>query len=325
MVGLCRVLACLVFVSALVTAPHAFADNAPWAQGVTDEQKAAAKKLLDEGNALLLDKKYVEALDKYTVALTHWDHPAIRFNMVRCLIQLQRNIEAFDNLKLALKYGATPLEETVYNEALAYEKLLATQVADITVTCQQAGVTLTLDGQPLATCPATETRRVIPGQHQVVGKGGKDLLPKTVELFVVGGKQQSADIKLDPLAKGAVIVHRWPTWIPWSVFSGGLVLAGVGVGLQVWAGQQMKSYDRFVDDRCTGNCTADDLDDIAYLKSGAETKSRIGVGAMVVGGAAVVGGAVMVYLNRGRTVYPESLPAIVPMQGGAGVSWTGRF
>jgi hypothetical protein len=39
----------------------------------------------------------------------------------------------------------------------------------------------------------------------------------------------------------------------------------------------------------------------------------------------VVGGAVMVFLNRGRTVYPESLPAIVPMQGGAGVSWSGRF
>jgi hypothetical protein len=44
-----------------------------------------------------------------------------------------------------------------------------------------------------------------------------------------------------------------------------------------------------------------------------------------VGGAAVVSGAVMVYLNRGRTVYPESLPKVVPMQDGAGVSWSGRF
>ena len=46
---------------------------------------------------------------------------------------------------------------------------------------------------------------------------------------------------------------------------------------------------------------------------------------MVIGGATVVGGAVMVFLNRGRTVYPETLPTIVPMQGGAGVSWSGRF
>jgi hypothetical protein len=316
-----RVLACLIALSATI----AHADNAPWAQGVSEEQKAEAKKLLDAGNALLIEKKYVEALDKYTVAVTKWDHPAIRFNMVRCLIQLQRNIEAYDNLKLALKYGAAPLEETVYNEALAYEKLLETQVADITVSCTQAGVTLTLDGQPFATCPASEKKRVAPGPHQVVGKGGKELLPKTVELFVVGGKTQSAEIKLDPLEKGAVIVHRWPTWIPWSVFSGGLVIAGAGVGLQIWSSQQMKSYDAFVDDRCTGNCTPADLADVAYLKSGAELKTRLGVSFMVVGGAAVVTGAVMVYLNRGRTVYPESLPKVVPMQDGAGVSWSGRF
>src|SRR5688500_8599282 len=118
MVALCRVLACVL---ALALPSLARAYHAPWADGVSEQQKAAAKKLLDEGNALLLDKKYVEALDKYSVAVTHWDHPAIRFNMVRCLIHLQRNVEAFDSLKLALKYGKDPLEETVYNEAIAYE------------------------------------------------------------------------------------------------------------------------------------------------------------------------------------------------------------
>ena len=318
-----RVLACMLAVALLAPAA-ARADNAPWAQGVTDAQKAEAKKFLDAGNALLLEKKYVEALDKYTVAVTHWDHPAIRFNMVRCLIHLQRNVEAFDNLKLSLKYGAAPLEDTVYNEALAYEKLLATQVADITVTCSQPGVTLTLDGQPLATCPAKETRRVAPGPHQVVGKGPKELLPKTVELFVVGGKSQTSDIKLDPLEKGAVIVHRWPIWIPWTVFGGGLALTGIGAGLQVWAGQQMKSYDAFVDERCTGNCTPAELADVAYLKAGAEQKTVAGISLMVVGGAAVVGGAVMVYLNRGRTVYPEAMPTVTPLEGGAAISWSGR-
>jgi len=320
-----RVLGCMLAVAVLPHGRVARADNAPWAQGVSEEEKAEAKKALDAGNALLLDKKYVEALDKYTIAVTHWDHPAIRFNMVRCLIHLQRNVEAFDNLKLALKYGAAPLEDTVYNEALAYEKLLATQVADITVTCTQHGVTLTLDGQPLATCPAKETRRVTPGPHQVVGKGPKELLPKTVELFVVGGKTQSADITLDPLEAGAMIVHRWPVWIPWTVFGGGLALAGAGVGLQVWAGQQMKTYDAFVDDRCTGNCTPAQLADVAYLKDGAEQKTVAGVSLMVVGGAAVVSGAVMVYLNRGRTVYPETMPKVTPLDGGAAVSWSRRF
>src|SRR5688572_9633688 len=245
----------LILAIAIAAPAAARADNAPWAQGVTEERKAEAKKLLDAGNALLLEKKYVEALDKYTVAVTHWDHPAIRFNIVRCLIHLQRNVEAFDNLKLALKYGKDPLEETVYNEAIAYEKLLETQVADITVSCTQPGVKLTLDGQPFATCPATETRRVAPGQHQVVGSGPKALLPKTLDVFVTGGKKQTVAVKLDPLAKGARIVHRWPQWIPWTVFGGGIAIGLVGVGFQAWGSQQMREFDRYVDGNCTGNCT----------------------------------------------------------------------
>src|SRR3954465_1572782 len=135
MVASWRTLAVVIALTLLPAVVHADGGNAPWAQGVTDEQKAQAKELLDAGNALLLDKKYVEALDKYTAAVAVWDHPAIRFNMVRCLIQLGRNLEAYDNLQLALKYDAAPLEKTVYDEALAYQKLLETQIGDIKVSC----------------------------------------------------------------------------------------------------------------------------------------------------------------------------------------------
>ncbi len=91
--------------------------SGPWADGVTDAQKAAARTRLDAGNARFLDKKYGEALEQYRQAVAIWDHPAIRFNMVRCLIQLERPVDAYDNLVLALTYGAAPLEEAVYLEA----------------------------------------------------------------------------------------------------------------------------------------------------------------------------------------------------------------
>src|SRR3569623_242091 len=108
-------------VMALAVAPSAaHADDQPWAVGVTDAQKAQAQKILDEGNQLFLKKDYAPALDKYKAAVAVWDHPAIRFNIVRCLIQLDRPVDASATLALALKYGAAPLEGAVYREALCF-------------------------------------------------------------------------------------------------------------------------------------------------------------------------------------------------------------
>jgi hypothetical protein len=303
----------------------------PWSVGVTDAKKAEAQKFLDAGNALFLDKKYAEALEKYKSAVGAWDHPAIRFNIVRCLIQLDKPVDASDNLKLALKYGAAPLEEAVYTEALAYDKLLANQIGDLTVTCSQPDVRVTLDGQPLATCPAKESRRVAPGPHQVVATG-KGLLTKTVEVVVIGGRAQEVPVKLDPLARAARVEHRWSQWVPWVVFGTGFAVAGIGAVLDLSAVADMDSYDRTVAQNCSVTACADDdpkLAGVRDLKSSAETKSNIAVGVMIAGAATIATGAVMLYLNRGRTVYPESVekltPSVTPMPGGATLTLTRAF
>lgn len=320
-----RVVAVLLLMTTSASAdtpPSPLATPAPWSQGVTDGQKAQAKVLLDAGNALLLEKKYVEALDKYAAAVAVWDHPAIRFNMVRCQIQLGRNLEAYENLERALKYGAAPLEETVYNEAVAYQKLLATQIGDIKISCTQPDVKLTLDGQPLATCPAQETRRVLAGPHQVVGTK-QGLMTRTLELVVVGGKDASAiDIKLDPLAKGAKIVHRWPNYLPWTVFGGGLALTAIGVVTLNLAHNEIRAYDDAVDSMCTDRCTPEELAPLQHYKDDSHRNNILGGTAVILGATAVATGAVMVYLNRGRTVYPDVAPA---PGGGATVSLSGSW
>ena len=87
----------------LASAPaFVHADDKPWVAGVSDESKAAAKILLDAGNARFIEHDYTGALDRYKAAVAKWDHPAIRFNMA---------VEASESLKLALKFGAAPLEE----------------------------------------------------------------------------------------------------------------------------------------------------------------------------------------------------------------------
>jgi len=321
-----RALAIVLGAALAFHAAPALAQKSPWTEGVSEENKTKAKELLDQGNQLLLDKKYVEALAIYQQAITFWDHPAIRFNMVRCLIQLGRNLEAYDSLEKALQYGAAPHEETVYNEALAYQKLLSAQVGELTVTCTQADVALTLDGQPLMTCPGKQTKRVLAGQHQVVGnKAG--LLPKTVEVVAVGGTPRDVEVTLDSLEKAARIEHRWPQWVPWTVFGGGLAVGGVGILLGVLGNAQMRDYDNWVDQLCTDNCPEGDpeLAKHKHLKDSAELKSTLGTSLMITGGAAVAAGAVMLYLNRGRTVYPPAVEVAPAAGGGATVSWRGNF
>ncbi|MBL0216111.1 MAG: tetratricopeptide repeat protein [Myxococcales bacterium] len=309
----------------------AHAETPPWSVGVTDAKKAEAQKFLEAGNALFLDRKYAEALEKYKSAVGAWDHPAIRFNIVRCLIQLDHTVEASDNLKQALKYGAAPLEEAVYTEALAYDKLLSNQIGDLTVSCLQPDVKLTLDGQPLTGCPGKETRRVSPGPHQLVGtKAG--LLTKTVEVMVLGGKAQDVPVKLEPLGRAARIEHRWPTYLPWVVFGAGFAVAGIGAVLDLNAKADMDSYDRSVAQFCSVTaCGPDDtrLDPVRGLDDDARFKNKVAVSVLTVGIATIATGAVMLYLNRGRTVYPESVekltPQVTPVAGGATFSLTRGF
>ena len=307
-----------------VAAGSARADD-PWAQGVSQEHKAGAQKLLEAGNALFLEKKYRDALDQYTAAIAQWDHPAIEFNIVRCYIFLEKPVEASEHLEVALKYGAAPLEDTVYQEALSYQKLLGKQVGNLEVSCGQPGARVTLDGEPLiASCPGRETRRLAIGPHEVVGvKDG--FLTQTQDIVIVGGTPQTADVKLVPLADTARVTHRWATWKPWLVFGGGLALVAVGGGLDAIATQQMNAFDANVSTCGSMGCNGPgSTRNIAVSeRDRAKLESQIGVGILAVGAAATVTGAVLLYMNRAHTVYEHA--TITPTTGGAAVSLQGAF
>jgi tetratricopeptide (TPR) repeat protein len=301
----------------------AVADDAqPWAVGVTDDQKARARVLLDQGNALFVDNKFPEALRAYGDAIEFWDHPAIRFNMVRALIQLDRHLEASRNLEKALAYGAAPLEDAVYKEAIAYRKLLADRIGTLEIECTQRDVAITVDGKDFVTCPTKQAIRVEPGNHFVVGtKAG--LLTNTTKVTVFGGKTEHLKLTLDPLGANAKVVHRWPSYVPWVAFGAGAALIGAGGLLQLNASQQIETYNTKIDATCTLGCAPGEVDPaVDDIRKSAERKGVIAASLIVAGGAGIVTGAVLMYLNRGRTVYPE----IAPLPGGgAAMTWGGRW
>jgi hypothetical protein len=306
-------------------------DQQPWTVGVSAEQKAAARSLLDAGNELFLARKYGEALEQYRAAVKTWDHPAIRFNIVRCLVQLEKPLEAYVELELALKYDAAPFDESIYSEALGYQKLLANQIGELEVSCKQEGLTLTLDGQPLPTCPGTHARRVLPGQHQIVGKKN-GFVTKTVELVVLGSSHAKAAIEVVPLTtltRGAHVEHRWAQWLPWTVFASGFALAGVAELFHLRAVSNQDEYRKLVTKTCATGCNTAELDH--SLESRARLQNNIGLGVLTVGAAVAITGGIMLVLNRGYTVYeaeteqPVTRVGITPTRNGGAITWSRSF
>jgi tetratricopeptide (TPR) repeat protein len=310
----------------VLAAAPARADDAmaPWVAGVSESNKAAAQKLVAQGNELFVAHKYAEALDAFKQAIASWDHPATRFQIVRCLIQLERPVEAAENLDLALKYGPQPLEDAVYAEAVADKKLLATQVGELEIQCTQPGVKISLDGQPVLDCPGSSVRRVKPGHHQVVGeKAG--LMTTTSDAVIVGGVTEHLAVQLVPTSRNEVLVHRWPTWVPWVVFGGGFALVGSGIALDAIASARMHDYDSALVSACgTKGCSPGSISQAdADLRSSALALSAAGTTTIIAGAATVITGSILLYMNRGRIVYRDV--EVAPMRGGAAVTLTLPF
>jgi hypothetical protein len=331
---------CIAFVLvAMVTAaataqaqpvPNAGGSRAPWSVGVSAAQKARAQALLDAGNTLFLEQAYQEALERYRAALLDWDHPAIRFNMVRALINLGRTIEAYENLLRAMKYGAGPLTAPVHAEAVAYRKLLEGQIATVVVSCGEPGARVTLDGQSLVTCPGQASRRVPPGNHQIVAArpgflaSTRDViaLPRTVTRVSI------APLRVEDVE---IVTRRWTPWKPWAVTAAGAALGAIGWYYQRRARDDMRAFDAAVSRWCrTMSCGEDDLEPaIADLRSRSRRESGIAIGAFSVGGAAVVAGVLGLVLNRPRRELPPDFRdgafAITPERGGGSLQLTVPF
>ena len=315
------VLAVLVSVAQADDAPK------PWSTGVTPERKTAAQEHLARGNDHYVHSKYSDALDEYKQALAEWDHPAIHFNIVKCLMALERPLEASDHLKLALAYGPAPYDNDpgIYADVLTFEKAIAAQIGEIDIACAQDGVNVIIDSRPAFACPGKEHRRVLPGRHTIVGKK-PGFVPRIVELVVLGGKQEQRAIALDPLSKVARVEHRWQTWIPWTVFGGGFALAGLGGLLRLKATSDSTAYANMITHDCPNGCMDVTLDH--SLDRAAHVENGIAIGLVSVGAAAAVAGTVLLYVNRGYTVYDipkEPRFDLAPTAGGMAASLSGRF
>lgn len=158
----------LVVWAGIASAQPGATEPRPWAVGVAEAEQQRAREIADAGNLEFVESRCVEALDRYREALGHWDSPAIRFNIAVCLIKLGKLVEARENLERSMAYGATALDPERFNQATTYRKLLDAQLTRVTVTCDDDGAEVTLDGKRLFTGPGSAIAYVTPGTHRVV-------------------------------------------------------------------------------------------------------------------------------------------------------------
>jgi tetratricopeptide (TPR) repeat protein len=295
-------------------------DETPWSKGVSLDARLAAQRLLEEGNALFLEGQHRDALARYQEAIASWDHPAIRFNIVRALILLDRPVEAFENLEQALRFGSAPLEDTVYAEAQNYHRLLRGQIAEIEVRCSQAGVRVTVDGQEFTSCPGSRSARILPGSHQIVAK--KDgHLTLTEDVVVLPAQREEVDVALQTLTEAAVTERRWKPAMPWLVTAGGALVAGAGALLQLRAKADLNQYSEDISRICASGCQPDEIPaGTANLASRGEAMNRAAIATMAAGGAIGVTGIILLVMNRQRTVIPDEQHAAPRTEVGGAVA-----
>jgi hypothetical protein len=292
-----------------------------------DEREARIAFL--RGNDDLNDGLFPQAVDDYTAALTHWDHPAIHYNLALALINLDRPLEVYDHLTKAIADGPEPLDKDKYDHAKEYLQLVQGQLADIVVSCDQPGVKVAVDGKEVFTAPGTYTAKVRAGKHTFVAdKQGYNA--RSTAPVISPGDTFRIELTLYTTEELTRYRRRWDTaWLPYGVIGAGAVVGLVGGGLELSAQSSFKDYDAAIiscnHDNANGGCNV--TTSIQHLRDSGNAKRTAGLVMYGVAGSAIAAGAVLAYLNRRQEyrIHAEDLsgeqvsitPLVAPGMAGA--------
>ena len=307
----------------------------PWAVGVKQSEQQNALKFFHEGNVQLNDGLFAKAAEAYKAALTHWDHPAIHYNLALAEMNLDNPIESQENFQLAIKFDEAPLQsKDKFDHAKDYILLLDKQIGVVEVTCQKPGTKVSVDGKEVFTAPGTWKGKVRAGKHSIVGT--LEGHPSRVDApYIEPGAPFRIELKLYTTAELTRYRRKWDaTWMPYVVMGGGVLVGLAGGLVEVLASNDYKKYDDQVaacNSMTTGNAGCMNSSSLKSIKDSGDTKKDLGYALYGVGAAAVITGAVLWIINRPESyeVRPEDLNAVsfrpVVTPEFAGASLTGRF
>lgn len=308
------------------------AEPQPWAASVSQEDQDTALKLYREGNALLREAHFADALVRYERALTHWDHPRIHFHIALARVQLGHDpVETHQSIRDALRYGGKALKPDQVERARDLTLLLRRQLVQLEVVRAQPGVEIRIDGSALPSHPKTVTRLFAPGRHRLSARK-PGFVPTQHELVLIPGEDRRVRVKLFTLDEVSVTSRRLPNWIPWTA-------SGVGAALVLSAGvlhsrarRHIQDFDRQLLQQCPTGCPDDAPNSPSALLRRGEKMQLLSVAGYITGGVALAAGVALAFINRPETRRvdrsTESIRfSVVPQVSSSelGLSAAGRF
>jgi hypothetical protein len=297
-------------------APNATLDKSSAAEdyrNVSPDEERKALKAFREGNAHLNDGFFMKAAEKYREALSHWNHPAIHYNLALALINLDQPIEVFDELTRAMAHGPPALgDKEKFDRAKGYLKLVEGQLADIEVSCDKIGAKVAVDGKDVFIAPGKYTAKVRVGKHTFYAeKQGYNA--RVNAPFIGPGEKFRIELKVYTPEELTRHRRRWQsTWLPYAVLGAG---AAVGLGAGALELSAQSSYDEFNARVAACNTMAAgcalDTPGITTPRDSGDTKRLLGYVGYGVAGAAIATGATLLWLNRRQAyqISPDELEA----------------
>jgi tetratricopeptide (TPR) repeat protein len=225
----------------------------PWAVGVPQENQDKAIAIYKEGNVLLEQSQYKEALEKFTAALAFWDHPAIHYNAGLCLINLDRPVDAYEHIVASLKYGEAPIGSDLFVKGQTYQEMLGRQIGEVDITPQVAGAEVSLDGEPVTAADGTFKKRVKSGEHQIVTQK-PGFVTETKSVNVGGGAVTQVTIVMKPIPHERKLVRRWSKERPYEVAGAGAVVALASLPFFYWMSNRYAGYRSEALQLCSTGC-----------------------------------------------------------------------
>lgn len=290
---------------AAVAQGQAASDQEPWSEGISVEDRRQAEDLYEEGNGLLEQGLFAEALVKYREALVHWEeHPRIHYKIVAVLELLgQFDVDpaaAYEHVRRALRHDGKGLDADLLDKARGFARSLRARLVELQVRCDQPGVAIELDGALLMTGPGTVARLVVPGAHQITAsKPGYLTVNESLSLLL--GQDHRLDLRLFTLADSSVTTRRWKRWKPWAAAGAGAALILVGGTLHWRAQVNMGRFDRDLEDRCLRRVSCGGLDGRSpWLSEAQETAAFAAYG---IGAATLAAGLFLAYTNRSQSYH----------------------
>lgn len=194
-----------------------------------EEQTARARELFTEGVDLSDREQWAQASLRFEEALELRDAPSIRFNLAASYSQVERRVEAAEQIDIVLADPSTPEDLATRARALLTE--LEPLLGSITISASALAPSsqVLLDGRLVLAEQLSGSIRLDPGSHMVTATiDSREIAHEDVELE--GG--QSVDVVLRPIQpiEEAIVEpvdDRPPLYRDWRLW------VGVGAGVVV--------------------------------------------------------------------------------------------